>query len=63
MHLALATHYSQTPAVVALLLDRGADVTLRDNDGKLPVDYAAENKALQGTDVYGRLKRGNVFTD
>ena len=42
-------------AMVALLLDRGADPTLRDNHNRLPVDIADYNKALQGTDVYWRL--------
>ena len=41
--------------MVALLLDRGADATLRDNNGRLPIDLADENKALKGTDVYWQL--------
>ena len=50
-----AAWLNRNPAVVALLLDRGADATLRDKDGKVPVEIAAENEALQGTDVYWRL--------
>ena len=44
-----------TPTAVQERLDRGADATLRDNQNKLPADYADENEALQGTDVYWRL--------
>ena len=50
-----AARSNANPAVVALLLDRGADATLRDNDNKLPVDLAEENEHLQGTDVSWRL--------
>ena len=31
---------------IAMLLDRGADPKLRDNEGKLPADYADKNTAL-----------------
>ena len=54
-----AASSSRNPAVTALLLDRGTDVTLRDNQNKLPADYAAENKALRGTEVYQRLTAAN----
>lgn len=47
--------FSKSLAMTALLLGRGADATLRDNDNKLPFDYAKENEPLQATDVYGRL--------
>ncbi len=50
-----AAGFSRTPAMTALLLDRGADATLRDNDDQLPIDLAQENKSLQSTDVYRRL--------
>ena len=43
---------NENPAVVALLLDRRADATLRDIQNRLPVDRAAENEHLQGTAVY-----------
>ena len=41
--------------LAVLLLDRGADATLHDNQNRLPVDPAKENSLLQGTDVYWRL--------
>jgi ankyrin repeat protein len=50
-----AAGHNETPAAVALLLDHGADPKLRDRDGKLPVEYAAGNEKLKGTDVYWRL--------
>jgi len=53
LHLAVLSNY---PAVVTLLLDRGADTTLRDHSGKRPIDYAEENEAFQGTDGYRRLR-------
>ena len=40
---------------VEALLDRGADPKLRDGEGKLPVEYAAENAYLKNTDMYRRL--------
>ena len=50
---------SNTSAMVTLLLDRGADPKLRDKEGKRPVDYAKENEALKGTDVYRRLQNAS----
>lgn len=44
-----AAGLNENSAAVALLLDRGADATLRNNYNKLPVDLAEENKHLQGT--------------
>ena len=42
-------------AVVEKLIAAGADPKARDIGGKFPFDYAKNNKALQGTDVYWRL--------
>ena len=53
LHLAVLSNY---PAVVTLLLDRGADATLRDHTGKRPIDYAEENAVFQDTDGYRRLR-------
>ncbi len=44
-----AAGLSENSVAVALLLDRGADATLRNNYNKLPVDLAEENKHPQGT--------------
>ena len=45
----------KTPAVVEALLDAGANPSARDRSGKTPGDYAEENPALRGTEVYRRL--------
>lgn len=50
-----AAWHNKNPAVVALLLDRGADAKLRDRGGLLPVYYADMKEALKGPDVYWRL--------
>ena len=42
-------------AVVALLLNRGADATLGDNENRLPFALANKSPALKDTDVYWRL--------
>lgn len=36
-------------------LEAGGDVHARDGSNKTPFDYAKENAALKGTDVYWRL--------
>ena len=51
-----AARESRTPAVVAALLDAGANPATRNKSGKTPRDYAKENPALKGTEVYERLK-------
>ncbi len=56
LHFAAGT--SDNPAVVAALLDAGADVAARDGDGKTPWDYAQDNEALRGTDIWWRLREG-----
>ena len=43
------------PNVVRILLDAGADPSLRDDRGDIAFDYMKENEALVGTDVYWRL--------
>lgn len=51
----MAAFCNKTPAVVSALLDAGGDVHARDGSNKTPFDYAKENAALKGTDVYWRL--------
>ena len=43
------------PSVVEALIEAGADPSARTESGKTPFDYAEENPALRGTDVYWRL--------
>ena len=45
------------------LLEHGADLTARDNDGKFPADYADDNPVMEGSAVYGRmnLARANII--
>ena len=50
-----AARHSNNSAVVEKLIAGGADPKARDIGGKFPFDYAKNNKALQGTDVYWRL--------
>ncbi len=43
------------PEVVRMLLDHGADATLRTHDGRLAADFAADNPDIHRTNVYWRL--------
>jgi hypothetical protein len=40
-----------------MLLEAGANATLRAADGKTAFDYAELNIAVKGTDVYWKLKK------
>ena len=51
----LATRWSDDPSVVLVLLDGGADVAARDNNGRRPVDFARGNSAITGSIAYPRL--------
>lgn len=53
LHVAAAL--SKTPTVVVVLLDAGANPKTQDKSGKTPWDYAKQNPALKGTEVYWRL--------
>ena len=44
------------PEILKILLDSGADVTLKDRDGKTALDYAEHNKYLIGTEAYNLLR-------
>ena len=50
-----AARFADNPAVIEALLSAGADASARDNEGKIPWDYAQENEALRGTDAWWRL--------
>ena len=54
----LAALKNKSPAIVTALMDAGANPTEKDNKGKTPWDYAKQNPALKGTDVYWRLNEG-----
>lgn len=43
---------------VKALTKAGADPKARAEYGRIPFDYAEDNKALQGTDAYRRLQEG-----
>ncbi len=53
-----AAFINRTPSAIEALLDAGADPALRDEDGKVPFDYAKDNEALKGTEAYWRLNDG-----
>ena len=55
-----AARFSRNPAVIETLLEAGADASARDNEGKIPWDYAQENEALRGTDAWWRLREGGL---
>lgn len=56
---------SNTDKIVNLLIDSGADVTIRDNDGNKAVDYAlgwfGGNSLVKGTDAFERLGRSDKW--
>ncbi|MXX09384.1 MAG: ankryin, partial [Synechococcus sp. SB0667_bin_8] len=54
----MAARLSETPAVVKVLLDAGADASAKTNKGKLPVELIPDDSPLRGTDVYWRLNEG-----
>ena len=45
----------EVAGMVQLLLMAGADVSIRDGKGRQPVDLAAKNEQLKGTEVYRQL--------
>ena len=53
LHLAAASQ--DDPSVVVALLNAGADASVRDDNGQLPVDLARANDAMTGSDAYARL--------
>ena len=55
-----AAFRNNNPAVIWTLIGLGADAAARDADGKTPWDYAKENEALEGTDIWRRLREGSL---
>ena len=58
----IATRFSKTPEVVTTLLDAGANPAAIDRKGKTPWDYAKQNAAIKGADVYWRLNEERFKT-
>ena len=46
---------NENPAVATALLEAGANPRAKANDGKMPINYAMDNEALKGSNVYWRL--------
>ena len=46
---------TKNPEVITVLLDAGADITLKSSGGKTAFDYAKNNESLKGTEQYGLL--------
>ena len=46
---------NDNPAVLAALLDAGADAKAQDSQGQTPWDLAKDRDVLEGTDAYWRL--------
>ena len=55
-----AAFRNNNPAVIWTLIGLGADAAARDADGKTPWDYAQDNEALEGTDIWRRLREGSL---
>ena len=53
-----AAMFNSTPSVIKALIEGGADPGARNDDGKVPFDYAKENEALKGMDAYWLLNEG-----
>ena len=51
----MAALQNNNPAVVAALLEAGANPRAKANNGKILIDYAMDNEALKGSKVYWRL--------
>ena len=51
-HAASGTH---NPAVISALLEAGADPKAQNREGKIPWDFAKDNSAIKGTDVWWKL--------
>ena len=48
--------------VIDALLDAGANAKLRNNDGKLPADYAVENESIKDSPACGRLREQRMLS-
>ena len=53
-----AAQQNMNPEATSLLLELGADPSVRDGNGKLPADLAERNEAIKESDLYWRLHEG-----
>ena len=51
----MSAAHSNASEVVLTLLNHGADPTIRNDDGRMAIDFARENDALRNTDALRRL--------
>ena len=55
--LMLAADYNTNPeAIITTLLQHGADPRIKDNTGKMAIDYARNNEKLKNTEALRRLE-------
>ncbi len=52
----VAAEKSENPEVIEALLQAGANPKLKDSEGKLPADYAAENEHIKNSKARWRLR-------
>lgn len=55
-----AAHWCLNERTLELLLDAGAEVKIKNDKGKMPIDYARENENLKGTKVLERLEQLSI---
>jgi len=49
------------PDVLRILIDNGADVSIKDENGKRALDYAVANENFKGTNAYDLLREITLF--
>ena len=55
-----AAHWCMNEKTIEILLDAGADAKVKNNDGKMAIDYARKNNKLKGTKVLERLEKLSI---
>ena|GEM_PF-1677335 len=53
--LMIAARSNRDPEVISVLLQNGADASIKDNEGMSAVDYASVNARIRNTDAYQQL--------